>query len=108
MYVTSDLASREKEADHGQGGGGTERAPNKRRNFFFFKILTSNPYALNILQTLFAKPAPVKAFGGTRGGGYPLEPLTFPKRTTRQQPSYSPTIQFFFVTHPQDISKTHA
>ena len=40
------------------------------RKSFKVKILTSNPYALKILQTIFANPAPVKAFsgGGGRGG----------------------------------------
>ena len=38
---------------------------------FKVKILTSNPYALKILQTIFAAPAPVKAFRGWGEGGPP-------------------------------------
>ena len=106
--MTSDLATKDKEADHGQGGGGTGKVPNEGCNFFIFKILPSNSYALKILQTLFAKPAPVKAFRGVGEGGYPLKPLRLPKRTTHQQPSYSSSIQFFFATNPQDFTKTHA
>jgi len=33
-------------------------------------IMTSKPLALNILQTLFADRAPVKAFEGVGTGGY--------------------------------------
>jgi hypothetical protein len=43
----------------------------KSSNSFVVKILTSKPLGLKILQTLFAKPAPVKAFGGGGGGGMP-------------------------------------
>ena len=38
---------------------------------FKVKILTSNSYGLKILQTIFAAPAPVKAFRGMGGGGTP-------------------------------------
>jgi hypothetical protein len=34
-----------------------------------FKILTSNPLGLKILQTLFVNAAPVAAFQGIGGGG---------------------------------------
>jgi hypothetical protein len=34
------------------------------------KILTSKPFAIKILQTLFANPAPRKPFRGRGGGGY--------------------------------------
>lgn len=37
---------------------------------FGIKILSSNPYALKILQTIFVNLAPVKAFKGEGGGGY--------------------------------------
>jgi hypothetical protein len=33
--------------------------------------MTSKPLALNILQTTFANPAPVKGFQGVGGGGVP-------------------------------------
>jgi hypothetical protein len=41
------------------------------RKSFKVKILTSNSYALKILQTILAAPAPVKAFRGMGEGGYP-------------------------------------
>ena len=50
----------------------------KARKSFKVKILTSNSYALKILQTIFATPAPVKAFRGVGGGGYPPIPRIFP------------------------------
>jgi len=40
--------------------------------------LTFNPNELKILQTLFAKPAPVKGFERVGEGGIPLSP-DFPK-----------------------------
>jgi hypothetical protein len=40
------------------------------RNSFVLKILTSNLFAINILQTLFANPAPSKLFKGMGEGGY--------------------------------------
>jgi hypothetical protein len=49
----------------------------KARKSFKLKILTSNPYALKILQTIFAAPAPVKAFRGMGGGGVPLNSENF-------------------------------
>jgi len=38
-----------------------------------FKILTSKFFDIKILQTLFANPAPSKAFRGRGEGGYPLK-----------------------------------
>jgi hypothetical protein len=35
-----------------------------------FKILTSKPLALNILQAHFANPAPIAAFEAAGGGGW--------------------------------------
>jgi hypothetical protein len=43
----------------------------KSSKWFGINILTSNPKALKILQTIFAMPAPVKAFKGW-GEGVPL------------------------------------
>lgn len=42
-----------------------------RPNAFVFKILTSKIFDIKILQTLFADPAPVKAFRGWGEGGTP-------------------------------------
>jgi hypothetical protein len=39
---------------------------------FVVNILTSKPKAFKILQTIIAKPAPVKFFREVGGGGYPL------------------------------------
>jgi hypothetical protein len=43
----------------------------KLRNSFVVNIMTSKPLALNILQTTFANPAPVKGFRGVGGRGVP-------------------------------------
>jgi hypothetical protein len=69
-------------------------------SFFVFKIFTSNPYALNILQTAFAKPAPVKPLRGWRGAGVPPQTPEIPKTDHVETPFLQPTIHFFFVTHP--------
>jgi len=47
-----------------------DAAPKQPSKSFAFKILTSNPFAIKILQSIFANPAPVKPFrwgwvGGT-------------------------------------------
>jgi hypothetical protein len=46
-------------------------------------ILTSKFFDINILQTLFANPAPSKAFRGYGGGGIPLFRPSFPNREQR-------------------------
>jgi hypothetical protein len=56
------LSSTGKRVEHGQGGGGTQGGHETARKFFVINILTSKPLRLKILQTIFAKPAPVKAF----------------------------------------------
>jgi hypothetical protein len=71
--VTSDLARAFRFVHHRQGGGGRSRACNSMRNSFVLKILTSKLFGLKILQTLFANPAPSKAFKGYGGGGIPQE-----------------------------------
>jgi hypothetical protein len=76
--VTSDLAREFHKADHCQGESGPRTTRYKARKFFEIKILTSHPSALNILQTIFANPAPVKAFKGVGGGGIPRK-QGFPK-----------------------------
>jgi hypothetical protein len=69
--VTSDLALNFRKADHGQGISGARNYHRTHRKFFVIKVLTSNSLALKILQTLFAEPAPVKAFRGGGGEGVP-------------------------------------
>jgi len=63
-----------KQVDYGQGGGGIDKYRDIGLKFFVVKILTSNFFDIKILQTLFADPAPVKAFGGWGEGGYPGKP----------------------------------
>jgi hypothetical protein len=66
--VTSNLALYKNKADHGQGVSGTSSIGEKANELFVIKILTSKPLRLNILQSIFADPAPVKAFRcGGRG-----------------------------------------
>jgi len=72
--VTSNLASRIKKADHGQGGGGTRNDRRKGRKSFVLKILTCKLFAVKILQALFANPAPSKSFRGRGEGGIPQNP----------------------------------
>jgi hypothetical protein len=69
--VTSDLDPRIQTADHCLGGGGARRNREPGSNSFVPKILTPKPLGLKILQTIFANPAPVAAFKGVGGGGYP-------------------------------------
>lgn len=84
--VTSDLAF------HSQRSRSLPRANSKRSNrendrkSFVIKILTSNPLRLKILQAIFAKAAPVKAFQRVGGGGVPLEGADFPKRISPASP----------------------
>jgi hypothetical protein len=76
--VTSDLASHERKAEHGQGGGGVRDLDYCELKFFIVKILTSKPLALKILQTIFANPAPVKPFTGVGEGAYTSTRAVFP------------------------------
>jgi hypothetical protein len=71
--VTSNLAPHPQLAHHGQGGGGISSETNGAHNSCALKILTSNLFAIKILQTLFANPAPSKTFRGMGGGGLPQE-----------------------------------
>jgi hypothetical protein len=77
--VTSNLDLKIQKAHHGQGGGSLVNGCEKWPKSFAFKILTSKPLALNILQTIFAKAAPVKAFRGWGGGGVPQLSRRFPE-----------------------------
>ncbi|SRR6266567_789678 len=69
--VTSELATRAKRAEHGQGGGGIRDFRRSSAKCFVVKILTSKPLGLKILQRLFAGSAPGKAFHGDGEGGTP-------------------------------------
>jgi hypothetical protein len=56
------------------------------RNSFKVKIMTCNPYALKSLQTIFAAPAPVKAFRGMGEGGYSSIPEISPLSEEMKKP----------------------
>jgi hypothetical protein len=84
LNVTSDLAHKKEKADHRHGEWGARASLQKACNSFVVKILTSNPYALKILQTLFAKPAPVKAFQRDTGRGVPTSIPKIPKMASRK------------------------
>ena len=80
----------------------------KARKSFGVKILALNSYVLNILPTLFAKPAPVKPFRGVVGRGVSLATLNLPKRISLEHPLPSAYPHFFPATSPQDIFHPHA
>src|SRR5271166_5498552 len=82
--VTSDLAPKIQRADHRQGGGGASRNCHHGSNSFVVKILTSNPLALKILQSIFANPAPVAAFRRWEEGGT-SEASDFSQKRTRRK-----------------------
>jgi hypothetical protein len=70
LVVTSDLAPEIWKAEDCQGESSLLMRPEKGYKVFEIKILTSNSYALNILQPIFAKPAPGAASRGRWGRGY--------------------------------------
>ena len=78
------------------------------RNSILFKILASNSYGLKILQTLFAKPAPVKPFQGVGGRGVSVPRSRFLKWNRRKNRVGSLLTCFFFVTYPQGKFSPHA
>ena len=82
--VTSNLAVNKKKADHGQGVSGRNTIREKATKLFVVKILTSKALWLKILQTIFAKPAPVKAFRAGGGGGYPQTGTTQKERVASE------------------------
>jgi hypothetical protein len=67
--VTSNLALRHKSVHHSRGKSSLEKSDDNGPNSFVVKILTSNSFALKILRTLFANPAPSKTSRGRGGGG---------------------------------------
>jgi hypothetical protein len=66
--ATSNLALHPHLAHHRQGGGSRSTESNLAHKSFALKILTSKLFAIKILQTLFANPAPSKPFRGMGGG----------------------------------------
>jgi hypothetical protein len=66
--VTSNLVLQSKEADHGQGGGGTSTRGRSDHKFFVSKISTAKSLRFKFLQSVFANPAPVTPFRGGEGG----------------------------------------
>ena len=97
-HVTSALAPGTKQAHPRQGGDGRRRLKKIPYKSFGIKILTSNPYALKILQTHFAKPAPIKAFREGRGRGVPQNPNRFPNRNLQNVPPQSQVQKIFSVS----------
>jgi hypothetical protein len=65
------LPSTGKREDDRRGGSGVDPSGKRGAKSFEVKILISNSSALKILRAIFADPAPVKAFRGKRGRGYP-------------------------------------
>jgi hypothetical protein len=94
-YVTSDLASGGQKADDFQGAIGTADKRQKAPKLFEIKILTTKPYGHKILQSKFAKPAPVKAFRRGGGGGTP-QIRRFSQNETEFSPSPSSRIALSF------------
>ena len=93
--MTSDLDAEFRKADHRHGEWAKRKISESRCNSIAFKILTSNPYALKILQTIFAEPAPVKAFRGGWGRGVPSNLADFPKSTQAEKGSNQPSNQIY-------------
>jgi hypothetical protein len=95
--VTSALAPEFQKADHYRGESSNKPLAKKARKVFEIKILTSNPQRLNILQPIFANPAPVKAFRGW--WGYP-NPKRFPKLELRKSRFRDADSKLFFQVIP--------
>ena len=68
---------------------------------FKVKILTSNSYALKILQTIFAAPAPVKVFRGMGGRGYPSTSRIPSSARSRKSASRTPIQNLLTGSYPQ-------
>jgi hypothetical protein len=69
--------------------------PPKPGNSFVSKILISKSISLNILRTLFANSASVKAFQSRGEGGDPSNPRCFPKSNSARIPHLSFPRNFF-------------
>jgi hypothetical protein len=89
------LSSTGERADHVQGGGGSYSGREKGRKSFVVKILTPKPFALKILQGIFAKPASVAASGRVGEGGTP-ENARFPKNELAEMAASATRNQNFF------------
>lgn len=72
--MTSDLDRKTRRAEHGQGESGSCKKRSRRPNSLVFKILTSTPLGLKILQADFVKPAPGAGFRDGGEGGTPEYP----------------------------------
>jgi hypothetical protein len=96
LNVTLVLALENKRADDCLGASGIRNPCGKCSNSFVFMILTSNFYGLKILQTIFAEPAPVKAFRRGGGGGIRRKRVGFPKPNVRKQRIFSTREEIFF------------
>ncbi|MFZ0761908.1 MAG: hypothetical protein WAM69_18330, partial [Candidatus Sulfotelmatobacter sp.] len=62
---------------------------------FVVKILTSKLFDIKILRTLFADPAPVKAFRGWQEGGIP-EKRRFSRNETASRATFECSFQSIF------------
>jgi len=69
LVVTSDLALKNLEGRKLPRRKQSTQSARKTRKIFEINILTSKPYGLKILQTIFAKPAPVAASETAEGRG---------------------------------------
>jgi hypothetical protein len=98
--VTPNLASTGQRADDVQGGGGSNSDRDDGSKYFGIKILTSKPLGLKILQTIFANPAPVAAFRGGGGRGYPQN-RGFPKMNSLKCKHPRPILEIFFGSYAQ-------
>ena len=69
LVVTSDLALKNLEGRELPRRKQSTQSARKTRKIFEINILTSKPYGLKILQTIFAIPAPVAASERVEGRG---------------------------------------
>lgn len=72
----------------------------KADKFFVVKILTCKPLRLKILQSIFADPAPVKAFRGVGGGGYPKFLPISQNETHSNMPAHHVAPNYLFIRFP--------
>jgi hypothetical protein len=80
--------------NHCRGKGGKREEQKNTHNSFVLRILTSNRYALKILQPIFAEAAPVKAF--QRGWGEGVHDTTrFSQNETTKKPAMNLSLKIF-------------